>query len=410
MADPSIPHSEFESRRKKLLRALNKSVGVVFAGDESGHLEGDYAPHPHFAYLAGVTDEPGAILLLDPTSPIESRRAALFLRPLNPEREKWDGLRPEIGRQLRDDTGFQSIYRTDQFPRFLLDAAKRSRSLACLHPPANHTQPLPPDIAVFHKLAQRVPQTEIVDRSESITTLRSVKSSKEIAMIQRAIDITAGAFDEALRAIRPGMNEFDVQQVLHNAYFTSGARGVAFNTVVGSGINSTVLHYKANRKVIEDGDLICIDSGATFGPDGGAYRADVTLTVPANGTFSDRQREVYGVVLKALEAATKACKAGVTLADVDKTARAVIAKAGFGDFFIHSIGHHLGLETHDAAPGFGAKLQAGNVITIEPGVYLPDEAIGIRIEDDVVVTKEGCTVLTSKIPKSVAAIEKAMAG
>lgn len=410
MADPTIPQSEFQSRRARLLRTLNKSVGIVFAGDEAGHLEGDYTPHPHFAYLAGVTDEPGAILLLDPGNPVESRRAALFLRPLNPEREKWDGLRPEISKALRDRTGFQAVFRTDQFPRFLLDAVQRSRSMACLHPLANHTQPVSPDLALFQQLAQRVPQSEIIERSEAVLNLRAVKSSKEVAMIRRAIDITAGAFGQAMRAIEPGMNEFDVQQVLHNAYFTSGARGVAFNTIVGSGINSTVLHYKANCKTIEDGDMICIDSGATFGPDGGAYRADVTRTVPANGSFTARQKEIYTVVLKALEAATKACKAGTTLAHLDKTARAVITKAGYGDYFIHSIGHHLGLETHDAAPGFGAKLKPGNVLTIEPGIYIPDERIGVRIEDDVLVTKDGCTVLTTKIPRSVAAIEKAMAG
>jgi Xaa-Pro aminopeptidase len=146
-----------------------------------------------------------------------------------------------------------------------------------------------------------------------------------------------------------------------------------------------------------------IDSGADFG----GYTADVTRTIPASGRFTERQREIYELVLRALKASTKAVKAGCTFAQIDKASRDIITKAGYGDRFFHGIGHHLGLEVHDITPK--GPLKAGAVITIEPGIYLPDENFGVRIEDDVVVTREGCVNLTGGIPKSVAAIEKAMA-
>lgn len=408
MPDPTIPLDEFAARRSRLLRSLKDRVGLVFAGQGNAHLDRTYEPDPNFAYLTGVIDEPGAILMLDPTHPVTDRQQILFLRPLDPETEKWDGYRLEITKALRDRTGFRSIFRTGQFGRFLLDAARRAKTLAALHPLAQHDQPVSPDLKVFHQLAERIPQAQISDHSDALPDLRAVKSAKEVAMIRKAIEITAAGFDAVFASVRPGMNEFDVQELLEHTYRTSGARRTSFATIAGSGINSTVLHYGANDKVIENGDLICIDTGARFGPIGGSYCADITRTIPANGVFTDRQKEIYNIVLRALTAATKAARPGVTINDIDKAARAVITKAGYGDYFIHGTSHHLGLETHDANPGPGATLRPGCVITIEPGIYIPDESIGVRIEDDVQITKDGCTVLTTKVPKTVAAIEKAM--
>jgi Xaa-Pro aminopeptidase len=244
----------------------------------------------------------------------------------------------------------------------------------------------------------------ITNATEHPARLRSVKSAAEVAVIQRAVDITATGFAAAMTAVRPGMTEFDLQATLEHAYRTNGSRGPAFGTIAGSGLNSTVLHYKDNAGAIEPGDLICLDSGAAYG----GYGADITRTLPASGTFTPRQADVYAVVLKAMDAAIAAVKPGVTLADVDRAARAVITKAGYGDAFIHGTGHHLGLETHDVTPE--GPLRAGAVITIEPGIYLPDEKIGIRIEDDVLVTKTAARNLSARIPKTIAAVEKAMRG
>jgi Xaa-Pro aminopeptidase len=200
------------------------------------------------------------------------------------------------------------------------------------------------------------------------------------------------------------MNEFDVQETIEHAYRAAGARSLAFPSIAGSGVNSTVLHYRANAKTIDDGDLICIDSGAKWA----GYSADVTRTFPANGQFTKRQREVYEVVLKAQLAAIKAVKPGARNSQIDAAARSVITNAGLGDYFIHGIGHHLGLDTHDATPLGDQPLKVGAVMTIEPGVYIPQERLGVRIEDDVLVTRSGCDVLTSGIPKAVKDIERAM--
>ncbi len=400
----SIPLSEFAERRGRLLKTLKNAVGLVFAGEFDSHGDAPFRPHRHFEYLTGVTDEPGAILLLDPANPVEARRAMLFLRPLNPELEKWDGYRLEITAALKDKTGFKTIFRHDKFGMMLNDAARRTNRLTMLHPPSTYAAAVSPDLEIFRKVVERVPGCVIEDRSNDIPHMRCVKSKSEIAMVQRAADITALGFDAILKTLKPGQNEFEVQETIEHAYRTAGARSLAFPSIAGSGVNSTVLHYRANAKTIDDGDLICIDSGAKWA----GYSADVTRTFPANGKFTARQREVYEIVLKAQLAAIKAVKPGARNSRIDTAARDVINKAGLGDYFIHGIGHHLGLDTHDATPLGDQPLRVGAVMTIEPGVYIPQEELGVRIEDDVLVTRGGCEVLTAAIPKTIADIERAM--
>jgi Xaa-Pro aminopeptidase len=244
----------------------------------------------------------------------------------------------------------------------------------------------------------------IEDRSDVIAQLRSVKSKAEVAALQHAIDITAHGFTTAMRGLQPGMNEFDLQELIEHAYRTHGARQLSFPTIAGAGVNSTVLHYRANDQPIGKDDMVCIDSGAKWL----GYSADVTRTLPAGGTFSKRQREVYEIVLKSQVAAIKAVRPGARMSHVDAAARNVITAAALGDYFIHGIGHHLGLDTHDITPLGDQPLKPGCIVTIEPGVYIPSEKIGVRIEDDVLVTPTGRSVLSAKIPKSVREIEKLM--
>ncbi len=394
--------AEHAARRRKTLTALKSAVGLVMAGEHDPAGADPFRPHAHFEYLTGVIDEPGATLLLDPTSPVTSRRVMLFLRPLDRERERWDGYRPEISAALREHVGITAIFRSAMLPRMLNAAVSRSGRMAMLHAPALYTQRVSPDLRILRMVADRVPGSVIEDRSEILASMRAAKSRGEVALIQRAVDITTSGFEVLMRTVRPDKTEFEVQEAIEHAYKSHGARSLAFQTIVGGGRNSTVLHYVANNQTLTDGDLVCVDSGAVFG----GYAADVTRTVPVNGTFSKRQREIYELVLRAETAAIKAVRPGITLAELDDTARAVIDGAGYGDHFIHSIGHHLGLETHDVTPD--QPLKAGAVITIEPGIYLPEEALGVRIEDDVLVTPAGAKNLSAKIPRTVAAVEKAM--
>jgi Xaa-Pro aminopeptidase len=400
-----IELKEYRSRRNDVLKALKGAIGVVFAGEDTAGLEEKWRAHSHFFYLTGIADEPGAILLLDPNHPSEDRRAILFLRPLNPELEKWDGFRAEISTALKDRYGFKVISRTNYLSRFLSESARRSKRFACLHPLAAHTATVSPDLELFRKLAERIPGSSVEDRSELIAQMRASKSSGEVALIQRAMDVTARGYYAVLKNLRPGMSEFDVQTLLEHAYKQGGARGTLYGTIVGGGFNATVLHYRANDQPLNDGDLVCIDSAASMG----GYSADITRTLPVSGRFTKRQREIYDIVLRAEEAAIKAVKPGASFWDIDKVARGIIEKAGFGAYFIHGIGHHLGIEVHDITPIENeGRLRLGAVITIEPGIYLPDETIGVRIEDDVLVTKNGSKNLSAMIPKKAEEIEKLM--
>ena len=381
---------------------MKNSIGIVFAGDGGGDLLGKWRPDPNFEYLTGILDEPGAAILFDPLHKVPSKRAVLFLRPLNPEVESWDGIRDPINSKLVNKYGIKTIFRTSRIPFIMNIAAKKAKRLACLHSLATYNQPVSPDLAVFRKVCERIPGVTIEDHSELLAKMRAVKSAGERACIKEAVRISAGGYQQVLETMKPGMNEFDIQETLEHEYRASGSRGPAYNTIAGSGFNGTVLHYGANDQPLQDGDLIVIDSGADYK----GYAADVTRTYPVNGKFTKRQKEIYSIVLKALEVSIRKVKAGCTFEQLDKAARDVIKKAGYGDYFRHGIGHHLGLEVHDITPD--EPLKAGAVITIEPGIYLPDENIGVRIEDDIVVTKTGHTNLSASIPKTIASIEQAM--
>ena len=344
----------------------------------------------------------GAMLLLDPTAPA-GRQATLFLKSLDPEVEKWDGLREEIGTPLRQRYGISQIHRLSRLGRELDGCLTRTRKFGCLHSFAFLGQEVSPDLRVFRDVADRYLNIEIEDCTSVLSVMRSVKSKAEQSMIREACEISRTSYDRMLRTVKPGMTEWDVMETLEHGYRSNGSRGPGYNSIVGAGLNGTVLHYTANKAPIADGDLIVIDSGADYQ----GYTADVTRTIPANGRFSKRQKEIYELVLKALMASIKVAKAGCTFAQIDKASRDIINKAGYGDRFFHGIGHHLGLEVHDITPK--GPLKAGAVITIEPGIYLPDENFGVRIEDDVLLTKDGCINLTRDIPKTVSAVEKAMA-
>ena len=402
-----IPLTEYAERRTKVLEGLDGSVGVILAGRGSGSLHESFRPHPHFEYLTGIVDEPGAMLLLDPGHPDEARRVILFLEPRDPEMERWDGIRPGIDSALKAQVGIQTVFRTPAFARFLQGSARRQKSVACLHPLAVHTQPVSPDLEILRKVCERVPGVSLHDLSELLPRLRSVKSENEISCLTHALEITAEGFKAALAMIRPGVNEFDIEEALHHGYRTHGSRGPAYGTIVGSALHGTVLHYRANSAEVLDGDMIVIDSGAKYGDQEGGYGADITRTFPANGKFSPRQKEIYEIVLSAQEAAIRAARPGATFDEIDAAARGVIENAGYGDAYIHGIGHHLGLETHDATPM--GPVEENAVITIEPGIYLPEERFGVRIEDDVRVTPRGGEILGPPIPKTVEEIEQAMA-
>ena len=400
--DTAIKVSEYQARRKKVSAALKGSVGLVFAGAGSPPLRGEWFPDMDFRYLTGISDEPGAVVLFDPTNPNPKRRTILFLKPVNPEMDVWDGYRDHISQELRDRYGFDTVMRTMALPRFLTEGARRTKKLSCLHPTAAYTQPLTPDLEIFQKVASRMPGCSIVDQSEVITSLRLVKSPAEIKQINAAIKATHNGLNRLMAKLKPGVGERDLHNALVGGFAEAGSVRNAFDPIVGSGHNATVLHYKENNGVCNDGDLIVVDSGAEIN----GYASDITRVFPANGKFTKEQAKLYNIVLKSQAAAIKAVKPGATMAQVDEASRKVIRDAGYGDQYLHGVGHHLGLETHDPSPD--VKLKPGMVVTIEPGIYLQDKSIGIRIEDDILVTEKGNRNLSSMIPKTVAQVEAAI--
>ncbi|HYE01802.1 MAG TPA: Xaa-Pro peptidase family protein [Phycisphaerales bacterium] len=403
MRQPPITVAELVRRRERLLRALGRSVGVVFSGTGAPPLLGAWAADMNFVYLTGIADEAGAALLLDPTAEDPSRRLILFLRPLDPEQERWDGLRDPIDAGLKARTGFATVMRTGALPRMLTAAARRARRLACLHPLAVYDAAVSPDLAVFRKLAERVPGVNIQDASRLLPGLRALKSPRELELTERACAVTAAGYQRALADIHPGSSEDRVARTLREAFAGAPGGGLAYNPIVGSGLRSTILHYMANTEPLRAGELLLIDAGAMV--DG--YCCDVTRTYPVGGRFTSEQREVYEVVLRAQAAAIRAVRPGTPMHSVDAAARRVIVDAGFGDAFIHGIGHPLGLEVHDPVPD--GPLKPGMIVTIEPGVYLPQRNLGVRIEDDLLVTRTGSRNLTVAIPKSVREVEAALA-
>lgn len=397
-----LPLGEFVQRRERVQRALKGAVGLVFAGGGAAPHRAEWLPDLNFYYLTGMRHEAEACVLFDGGNPDPRRRCVLFLRPVDTEADAWHGFREPISASLRESTGFETVMRMGSLPTMLGIAAGRAKRLACLHPFSTHTAPVSPDLEVFQKLAQRMPGTAIEDRSTLITSMRLVKSAAELKLMRRAAEITAAGYAALMAELKPGMTERVAQQVLESAYVEHGAHRVAYSSIVAGGPRACVLHYTNNDRALNEGDLLLIDSGAEYG----GYAADVTRVLPVSGRFTDRQREVYDLVLRAQRAAIKRTGPGVAMFDIDAAARDIITAAGHGDAFNHGIGHHLGLSVHD--PRSEAPLEPGAVITIEPGVYLTGEGIGVRIEDDVLVTAKGFRVLTDQIPKDADDIEAAM--
>jgi len=394
-----IEPKEFVARRDRLQKELKGAVALVFAGDASGH--GEFLADANFRYLTGLKDESGAALLFDASNPDPKRRVILFLKPSNPEAEQWTGLRPTVNNELKQKLGIQTVLRTGHLPAMLTAALRRTKQAACVMPFAVYPAAVSADLAAFQQVAQRVPGVRIEDQTGLLLSHRAVHSPAELKLIEKAAEITVRAYNSAFPHIRPGLNESQLQLALETTYKQHGG-GIAYGTIVGGGLGGTVLHYVANDQPLQAGDLVVIDSAASYG----GYASDITRTFPVSGKFSAEQREIYEVVLAAELAAIKAAKPGARMHDIDAAARNVIEKAGLGDYFIHSIGHPLGLTVHDVLPDH--PIAANMVLTIEPGVYLPDRKLGIRIEDDIVITKTGNRVITAGVPKTTKEIEAAM--
>lgn len=391
----AISPSEYRTRRDNLRKAVQDGIVVLLSGSGHGGREG-FFPESNFYYLSGWND-PGCALLLTPDG-----GDILFLPKHNPASEKWTGPMPAPGDAgIAERTGFERVVPMESLESEVRRAIETAPKIYTRSP------------ELMKSLA---PLREIADAGPQIAPLRMVKSAAEVAEIQRAADVSIEGHRAAWRRMGPGSYEYQVAAALTAVTLESGCTRNAYPPIAGSGPNSTALHYGRNTRRMDSGEVLVLDAAAECG----AYAADITRTAPVNGRFTARQREIYDIVLGAQRAAIAAVKPGMLLsakegpASLYKIAYDYIDSHGkdkdgrsLGRYFTHGLGHHVGLDVHDAMVAT-TPLAENMVITIEPGIYIPEENLGVRIEDMLLVTATGAKVLTSALPTEAEAVERAV--
>ena len=414
------PLSVFAERRARLTAAISAPVVLFgYTGHEEANPSYVFMQEENFYYLTGHNEE-GAALLLVPESAEQQgwsgAREILYLPPRDLAEEKWNG--PRLG---PDDPGIQAktgFARVETFAKLHDTLAALAKNFPEIYTelPGPHDDGYPHAANWSKWVKDAAPQATLKDVSPAVGTLRAVKSPGELALIQKAVEPSIDAQLAAMKMVRPGLYEYQVAAKMVEIHAYAGCETEAYSPIVGTGINSTVLHYNKLDRQIQDGDVVLMDVGGQYS----GYASDITRTIPANGKFTARQREIYEIVLGAQNAAMAAVKPGMTLygqgaTSLQKIAMDYIDSHGkdleghsLGRYYIHGLSHHVGLDVHDPS-GPARPLEAGMVITIEPGIYIPEESIGVRIEDDVLVTADGYKQLTARLPRSVDEIEKVMA-
>ncbi len=404
------PIEEYRERRQAYLERVKSGVSVIFnASDEELSL---FRTAKDFYYLTGFC-EPGAILVLSPQNPLH--KETLFLRPRDPTQEKWTGPKADVTPEMAKRLGVERVVSRERFQSELTKLMEGEGKLYTIFPPGRKEEWPSPESSMVTRVRQLFPFSEILDASPHIAHLRMKKSASELELLRRAIAITLEGQKDAAGEISPDRFEYQVQAALEYQFRRLGSNSPAFPSIVGSGINSTTLHYESNSKKMMDGELVVVDVGAEFGE----YAADITRTYPVSGKFSPRQREIYNIVLEAQDAALKEVRPGASISRfgaIHKAAFDYINIHGkdlkgqpLGQYFIHGTSHHLGLDVHDAVDENSRPLEQGMVITVEPGIYISEENLGVRIEDDVLVTEAGYELLSRDLPRGAEEIERFMA-
>ena len=428
--------SEFAARRTQLLEAIGDGVAVFPSAPlavRNRDVEHPYRQDSDLYYLTGL-DEPESVLVL--TNQHEEHRVVLFVRPKKREREIWDGPRAGVEGAV-DAFGADVAFPIDELPKRLPDYLGNVERLHYRLAQNDEADAQLFDCLNLLRRGERRGVTApeaIIDASVHLHEMRLRKSAGELSTMRRAAAITKEAHLRAMQVARPGMHEYEIEAELLHVFRKRGSERPAYESIVGSGPNATILHYRAGNRVLNDGELLLIDAGCELG----YYASDVTRTFPVSGKFSDEQRAVYELVLHAQKAGIEAVEPGVTLQSLhDGTIRsiteglvelgllsgdvdALIEDKKYESFYMHRTSHWLGMDVHDVGhyyvDGEHRPLEPGFVLTVEPGIYIATDAegvderwrgIGIRIEDDVVVTEDGHEVLTGDILKEIDDVEAA---
>jgi len=413
-----VPVELLQARRAALFDRIGIGVAVLQAAAErsADPPDSDYPQDTDFRqdndvfYLTGL-EEPGiwVVLIARTDGPDEVR---LYLPRRNPQREQWMGPRLGPGPEAADLAGL---------PVASLRAADSAEAeiLALVAAPDSPAR----GGALFLKQSRRTAESPFFQRLigtgarldnllPHLASLRLVKDADEIRRLRRAVEITAAGHVAAMEAAAPGVWEYEVEAAAEGTFRRLGAERLGYPSIVGAGVNGTVLHYDKSRSQLADGDLVVMDMGAEFG----YYTADITRTIPASGRFTPRQRALYDLVLGAQQAAMDSVRPGVTIGQLTQITRRYLRDRS-GDlcgsrtcdaWFIHGLGHWIGMDVHDVG-SYAVPLRPGMAFTIEPGIYLAEEKLGIRIEDDVLVTETGYELLSHGVPRKAEDVERLMA-
>jgi Xaa-Pro aminopeptidase len=396
----------YKKRRTELLKQLDENSMMILYSDKPNN--------QNYFYLTGIKRE-NMILTLDNIG--GEYHEKLYIEKPDALMEKWNGKRMTLEEaknisQIEEVTytdGFESI-----FTRLIVTGAINSiyfninRQSIDANPDINEKK------AKFYQ--SKYPYLNIKNAYHLIGLLRMEKDQDEINEIKTAILRTKIALSDVLKKLKPGMYEYQVQADFEYSIKYQGSLHPAFDTIAGSGYNATMLHYGTNHCQCQDGDLILLDLGA----ESNGYCADISRTYPLNGKYTERQKQIYDIVLKANLEVIKEAKPGKSLTELNELCKDILAeglieleiikdKNEISKYYMHGVGHHLGIDVHDVTIASSTVLKPGNIITDEPGLYIEEENIGIRIEDDLLITEDGCIVLSKDIIKTTEEIEVFMA-
>lgn len=440
--DTDLLSPQFHKDRREEVRKRmpENSAAVLFAAPERNRSNDDdyqYHQSPNFYYLTGLTEANAMLIITKNEIEVNGKKSNefLFVQSRDPLKETWTGRRlgVEGAQQL---LGFNAVFLSRDFENTAVDFKKFSSVLVLAGPTGVVRDKYDEDDlgmlmdnfrskvsgSTSPDLGTQVASLDSVQLNDILRGLRETKQPEEIKLLKKAIDISADAHNEMMRATKPGMYEYQVQAVGEYIFKKEGSEYVGYPSICGGGENSVILHYESNRRKLSSGDLILLDMGAEYH----GYSADVTRTLPVNGKFSPEQKAIYNLVLQAQDSGIAQCRAGNTFSAPHQAAVKVIVRGlkelgiiksddEYRKYFMHGTSHYIGLDVHDA--GTYSRLKPGDVITVEPGIYIAENSdcdkkwwnIGVRIEDDIMITETGWENLSAKAPRTIADIERKMA-
>ncbi|MBC6974800.1 aminopeptidase P family protein [Bacillus sp. Xin] len=412
-----MKQSFFIQNRKRLVETLpEESVTILFGGQapyKSANEHYKFVPNRNFYYMTGI-DEPNIILMLKKVG--DAVEEVLFIEKADPILEKWVG-KTVSKEEAQTISGIKTIVYLESFESsiartFFAEHVKHVY-LDLEHREWAGTQTR--TLAFAKHVREHYPHLSIGNVYPNICELRVFKTDEEIEKIKEAIMVTKEGIYNVLKHAKEGMMEYELEAYFDFTLKSSGIKHHAFNTILASGKNATVLHYEDNDSKVNKGDLVLLDLGAQKD----YYNADISYTFPASGTFSNRQKQIYNIVLKALRETIEIVRPGLKFAALNEHAKKVLAEeckkigliqenSELSKYYYHGVSHFLGLDTHDVGSYKDRVLEAGMVITVEPGLYIEEESIGIRIEDDILVTEKGYENLSKDMVRTVEEIESFM--